>query len=159
MATQTSFKLVDDLDGTEAAHSLQFQLDGHQFEIDLSDDHAAHLRDVFAPYVAAARRSGRNGRTTARPQPARRDADGSRSRTELPAIREWARTHGHQVSDRGRLPGDVVNAYEHRDDTPAPAAVPPAPEPAAEAAPPAAAEAKPKRRSRKAAPKKAADQD
>jgi hypothetical protein len=33
-------------------------------------------------------------------------------REQAGAIREWARRNGHQVSDRGRIPSSVVEAYE-----------------------------------------------
>jgi hypothetical protein len=29
-----------------------------------------------------------------------------------PDVRDWARKHGYKVSDRGRLPSDVVAAYQ-----------------------------------------------
>ena len=33
-------------------------------------------------------------------------------REQAGAIRDWARKNGHNVSDRGRIPASVVNAYE-----------------------------------------------
>jgi hypothetical protein len=30
----------------------------------------------------------------------------------LVAIREWARAHGHTVSDRGRIPAKIIADYE-----------------------------------------------
>ena len=36
--------------------------------------------------------------------------------SESQDIRVWARDHGYTVSDRGRLPGEVVEAYGARDD-------------------------------------------
>ena len=59
MAQITHVKLVDDLDGGEAAESVAFSLDGKSYEIDLSDKHAAALRDAFAPFISSARRAGR----------------------------------------------------------------------------------------------------
>ena len=58
MAQITQVKLVDDLDGGEAAESVAFSLDGKSYEIDLSEKHAAALRDAFAPFVGSARRAG-----------------------------------------------------------------------------------------------------
>jgi Lsr2 protein len=46
---------VDDLDGSTASQTVLFSIDHEQFEIDLNDDNAALLRDVFTPYIAAAR--------------------------------------------------------------------------------------------------------
>ena len=57
MAQQVSVTLVDDLDGSEAAETVSFGLDGRAYEIDLSVDNAARLRDAIAPFVAAAAQS------------------------------------------------------------------------------------------------------
>ena len=35
-----------------------------------------------------------------------------RSSEEYQAIREWARSQGNQVAERGRLPADVIAAYD-----------------------------------------------
>lgn len=51
MATKVLTRLVDDTDGSDAAETVQFSLDGQTFEIDLSVDNAAKLRDALAPYI------------------------------------------------------------------------------------------------------------
>ena len=48
MATLTTVTVVDDLDGSEAAESVEFALDGVAYEIDLSEDNAEKLRDALA---------------------------------------------------------------------------------------------------------------
>ena len=48
MAQQVNVKFVDDLDGSDAAGTVSFGLDGKTYEIDLSDDNAAKLRDSLA---------------------------------------------------------------------------------------------------------------
>ncbi len=113
MAQQTTVKLVDDLDGSEAVDTVAFSFEGRQYEMDLSDKNAARLRDALAPFVASARQigGGRRRRTSPKTAPeskARQTTD--RERTA--AIREWARRHGHQVSDRGRISKAIVEAYE-----------------------------------------------
>lgn len=50
--------LVDDIDGGDATQSVPFTLDGTAYEIDLSDDNAARLREEFAPFIDAGRRTG-----------------------------------------------------------------------------------------------------
>ena len=119
MATMTTVTLVDDLDGTEAEESVSFALDGANYEIDLSEDNAAKLRDSLAVFVANARRvdGGRRGsRGRARgAAPAAKPAKSSRStpdREQTAAIREWARANGHEVSERGRLSAAVLQAFE-----------------------------------------------
>jgi hypothetical protein len=107
-------RLVDDLDGEQATETVQFAIDGKSYEIDLSDDNAGKLRDAFAEFVAAARRvTGRRGRATATATAAapRRPAT---DREQNQAIREWARKRAMKVSDRGRIPTEVLEAY-HRE--------------------------------------------
>ena len=62
MAQKVRVDLVDDIDGTDATQTVPFTVDGAAYEIDLSDDNAARLREEFAPFIAAGRRTG--GRTT-----------------------------------------------------------------------------------------------
>ncbi|MDT7706422.1 MAG: hypothetical protein QOG20_2029, partial [Pseudonocardiales bacterium] len=140
MAQVTEVRLVDDLDGGAAAESIAFGLDGKTYEIDLSETHAAELRDALAPFVSAARRGGAANAPATRQKTVSRS---SRSREETAAIREWANANGHEVSSRGRIPSSVLEAYENRGSVPAPA-------PVEESEPEVVAEA-PKRRSRKKA--------
>jgi hypothetical protein len=116
MAQKVQVLLVCDLhdDEVEGSETLAFGLDGSTYEIDVCDQHAAELRDAFAPYVGAARRAGR----AAAPSGGRRGGraggrSGARSgRERTQEMREWARKNGHQVSERGRLSAAVVSAYE-----------------------------------------------
>jgi hypothetical protein len=50
--------LTDDVDGGEAAETVRFALDGVEYEIDLSEEHARELRDALTVFVDAARRVG-----------------------------------------------------------------------------------------------------
>jgi hypothetical protein len=110
MAKKVFYQLTDDLDGSVIdegrGETVQFALDGNQFEIDLRNTNATALRDALAPYIAVARPIGGRKRVTAA------KSAPSRSVQELAAIREWARANGHQVSDRGRISASVVVAYE-----------------------------------------------
>ena len=138
MAQITQVTLVDDLDGGAAAESVTFSLDGKSYEIDLSEKHAAALRDAFAPFVSSARRAG--GSAAARQKMSMR---AGRPREESAAIREWATANGLGVSARGRISSTVLEAYENRGKAAVAAA--PVVELTVEA------EAKPKRRTRKKA--------
>lgn len=109
MAQRTFIELVDDLDGSAAAETVSFGLDGSSFEIDLSEGHAADLREALGVYVGAGRRaagSRRTARTKASP-PAARPAGNA----EPQAIRAWAVDRGLPVSPRGRLAADIVEQY------------------------------------------------
>jgi Lsr2 len=148
MAQITQVKLVDDLDGGEAAESVAFSLDGKSYEIDLSDKHAAALRDAFAPFISGARRAGNSSKVATRQKMSMR---AGRSREDTAAIREWANANGLKVSARGRISSVILEAYANRGNAPAAPAVAKAPAaaPAVEAV--VEAEVKPKRRTRKKA--------
>ena len=151
MAQITQVKLVDDLDGGEAAESVSFSLDGKTYEIDLSAKHAAALRDAFAPFIGGARRAGNAAKVGSQQRMSTVRSTGSgRSRGETAAIREWANANGLEVSTRGRISSTVLEAYESRATLPAAAPVTqPAAEPSVEVA--VEAQPKPKRRTRKKA--------
>jgi hypothetical protein len=109
VAQKVTVTLLDDLDGVKADETVAFGLDGTNYEIDLSTSNASKLRDVLGEYVAAARRGSR-GRPVAGAAPAavRRPAV---DREQNQAIRDWARKRQMKVSERGRIPADVLEAY------------------------------------------------
>jgi hypothetical protein len=81
-----------------------FGLDGQNYEIDLCKKHSDKLEDVLKKYAAYARkastRQGRRRRRTAA------------HRLRSAQIRAWAKSRGLPVSDRGRIPSDVIDRYE-----------------------------------------------
>lgn len=114
MAQKVTVSLVDDLDQGEADQTVEFGLDGATYEIDLSEVNADALREALARYVGAARRAGRGrrpGRSRRSATPRARSAGTALDREQSQAIREWARSEGWTVSDRGRIPATVVEAY------------------------------------------------
>ena len=120
MAQKTIVTLIDDLTGEEAEDitTVEFGLEGVTYEIDLADDNAAQLRDKLSCYVAAARKTGgRRQSTRGADRSGRTNGNGKvvgsgYNRDTLKAIREWAKQNGHNVSDRGRLPLNVIQAWE-----------------------------------------------
>ena len=109
MAQKVQTLFIDDLDGSEAEGTVRFGLDGTDYEIDLSAKHAEALRKAFAPYLDAARRApgsvarrpGRSGRRTA-------DVNGP----DPTAVREWAKSQGIEVKDRGRVSAELVAKFK-----------------------------------------------
>jgi hypothetical protein len=109
MARQVITTLIDDLDGKTADRTVEFSLDGINYTIDLSEANAGKLRKALDPYISAGTRLGRgSGRIPARRATPSRTA-GSRDENRL--IREWAVANGHQISERGRIPQSVTDAY------------------------------------------------
>ena len=108
MAQKIQTLLIDDLDGGEAQGTLRFGLDGAEYEIDLSAKNARALRKALEPYVSAARRA--SGSVARRP-----GRSGRRAATAGPdstAVREWAKSQGIEVKDRGRVPAELVVKFK-----------------------------------------------
>ncbi|WP_347404243.1 Lsr2 family protein [Micromonospora sp. WMMD1120] len=110
MAKQIIHKLVDDLDGGDADETVKFALDGVQYEIDLSSANAAKLRDAFASYVSAGTKVGRGG-VVIGGRAARGRGGATADREQNKAIREWAKKAGKDISDRGRIPQEIVDEF------------------------------------------------
>jgi hypothetical protein len=109
MAKRVTVTLVDDFDGEGAAdETVEFALDGVNYEIDLSSKNAAKLRNELKQWVEAGRRVG--GRRRGRSAGSGRGR-ASIDREQSAAIRDWARRNGHNVSTRGRIPADVIDAF------------------------------------------------
>ncbi len=109
MAKKTTVTLVDDLDGSVAEEQVAFSVDGRAYEIDLSPANSARLREALAPYVSAARRAGGRRASSVATATARPSTD----REQNQAIREWAVQQGMKISERGRIPSNVLEAYHN----------------------------------------------
>ncbi|MFS0895267.1 histone-like nucleoid-structuring protein Lsr2 [Microbacterium sp. 179-I 3D3 NHS] len=116
MARRIVHQLVDDIDGSilevGEGETVHFSLNGTSYEIDLNSAHVDELRQAFEPYISAGRRAGSSGsaRTSGsarsgapRKRPARNP--------EVAAIRAWANENGYTLSERGRIPAPIVEAY------------------------------------------------
>ncbi|MDT0570576.1 Lsr2 family protein [Streptomyces sp. DSM 3412] len=101
MAQRVVVTLSDDIDGSEAAETIAFGLDGKSYEIDLNEANAKKLRKALAPYVEAGRKRSKSGsvykQTQVAPDPA--------------AVRAWAQANKLEVPARGRIPKRVYEAF------------------------------------------------
>lgn len=113
MAQKVVVELVDDIDGGEAHGTVEFGLDGHPYLIDLSEENEQALRDALAPFIGNARRPDRGSVT-------RPSGNGTRPRAKQSAeraryvqlVRDWARSVGENVPDRGRISQRLIDRYE-----------------------------------------------
>lgn len=110
MARRIVHQLVDDIDGTLLevgdGETVHFSLNGTAYEIDLTNSHAEEMRNALAPYMEAGRRASAGGSRAAAPRRTRATRN-----SEVGAIREWAKSQGLKVSERGRISADVMDAY------------------------------------------------
>ncbi|MEV8442081.1 Lsr2 family protein [Actinosynnema sp. NPDC051121] len=113
MAQKVLVQLIDDLDGnpTDDGETVSFGLDGVSYEIDLRPENAANLRDSLAEFVTSARRSGGRAKRRAVTTTHRVVAE-SRTKEQTKAIRDWARGNGYELADRGRIPANIIEAFE-----------------------------------------------
>jgi len=109
MARTVQVQLLDDIDGSAADETLRYGLDGISYEIDLNAVHAEKLRAALARFILKSRRVGR-GRIGAASR-THGGASGGAARAQNQDIREWAKSKGIEVSDRGRIPRAVTERY------------------------------------------------
>jgi hypothetical protein len=105
MAQRAQIIFTDDLDGSEAARTATFALQGTAYEVDLSLKNADKLAKLLEPYIAAARKTSAS--------PAHPSASRSRQASPLPAdVRAWAKSEGIEVKDKGRVPAELIVKFQ-----------------------------------------------
>jgi hypothetical protein len=116
MAKTNRVVLICDLhgDGTDAVTTVRIGNGAARYDLDVCQEHLDQLTGVArrvrgrksAGATSSARRRSTNKAT--RKTTARRRRNGA---GESAAVRQWARDNGYAISDRGRIPGPVVEAF------------------------------------------------
>lgn len=103
MASKITVTRTDDLNpALDAETTVEFGIDGVNFEIDLTHKNADKLREALQPWISAARK------TSGRHRGGRRITAGTPSnKEELREIRQWAASNGIKVSSRGRISQEI----------------------------------------------------
>ena len=109
MARKIETVLSDDLDGSTADTTIRFGLDGTDYEIDLNTTHADQLRKTADRYIQAGRRVSSSARRTTRGSARRSGASSGPSSSE---VRDWAKSQGLDVKERGRIPAELVVKFQ-----------------------------------------------
>jgi hypothetical protein len=114
MAQRTVVRLVSDLSGEELVEgegrTIRFSYDGAEYTIDLTTEEAEQFDEVMADYIDAATVVG-GRRSSSRRSRRGSSSSGGSSKEELGNIRAWARANGYEISDRGRIRAEIVEAY------------------------------------------------
>jgi Lsr2 len=108
MAQKTVVTFEDDIDGTQAEGTVYFALNGVGYELDLSKKNRDKLLKAFQPYVSG----GRKASSRASAARSSRGTASAPKKHDQSAVRVWARGKGMKISDRGRIPADVLAKYE-----------------------------------------------
>ncbi len=109
MAQKVQVSVICDLPHskeTAGQETVAFSFDGTAYEVDACSEHAKELRSKISPFVEHARRASAHGRAR------RRQSQAGGSRQQSAQIREWAKSRGLKVSERGRIPASIVAQYE-----------------------------------------------
>jgi len=112
MAKQERVDLIDDLDGSPAEDTFRVSWEGQAVEVELSADNRKRIEESLAALFDAGRKISVHygSRGPQGPKPKQR-APRSEEKASNGAIRDWARQNGLQVSDRGRIPREVLAEY------------------------------------------------
>lgn len=106
---------LDDLNGSEKdVTEVSFSFDGETYRLDLGPKSRQKLEKALAPFIDAAKASSTVRAIRSAPpagaRAASRKTDGPTSLTHN--VREWAKKQGIEVSDRGRLPNEIIAKYD-----------------------------------------------
>ena len=108
MAKKISVTFACDYDSKEIPNgehlTRAFSLDGRDYEIDLCEKHSQKFDEALKRFADKARRA------TSRVTRPKRRTTANRQRSA--DIRSWAKNAGIEVSDRGRIPAQVIARYE-----------------------------------------------
>jgi hypothetical protein len=110
MATRVETHLICDLDDLEGKATVMLHFEGSDYEVDLCEDHLDAYNEAMTPFIGSARRIARRAPATK----VRSSATYTPPRADLASVREWARSNGFTINDRGRIPGEVIRAYDER---------------------------------------------
>ena len=109
MAQIVTRTFIDDIDGSEAERTFNFAVDGTAYEIDLSTANIAEFQSAIGGFLESARKvKPGTYRYKARSSGTGAKAD----REQLRAIREWARSQGLPVNDRGRISSEIRAKFD-----------------------------------------------
>lgn len=121
MAKQVTVQLVDDIDGSvisddDSGESIEFSVSGVEYVIDLKSKNATEFHRKLGYYIEHATRvGGRKRRASPAAAPSTLTASAptaKRDPAQTRAIRQWAADTGYEISDRGRIPAEIVEAFE-----------------------------------------------
>jgi hypothetical protein len=101
MARRVIETFTDDIDGSEGAVTVRFAYGAQEYEVDLGKKNADKLDKALMEFIPNARRVGKKSAVKS-----------GGKRNDLAAVRAWANDNGHAVSERGRVPQNVIDAYD-----------------------------------------------
>ncbi|OZF25772.1 hypothetical protein CH296_27105 [Rhodococcus sp. 14-2496-1d] len=118
MAKRVTTQLVDDIDGSviddESGETIEFAVNGVEYVIDLKAKNANEFHRKLGYYIEHSTRVGgrkRKPSPSGATTPAKAGSSATRDPAQTRAIRQWAADEGYEISDRGRIPAAMEEAY------------------------------------------------
>ena len=116
MSTTYVTTITDDITGEEGAQTVQFNLDGVEYTIDLTEANHTRLRAALAPFIHNATRTVdgriRRGWAGTSSKTGKRVMTGRSDPAYIARVKTWAATNNIHVPARGRIPSVVLDAYK-----------------------------------------------
>jgi hypothetical protein len=108
VAQQVQTVLIDDITGKEIppgeGETISFAVNGVQYEIDLDVKGAKKFHDQLSFYMEHGRKLGRTSVSSIRSRKREQEFDPA-------TVRAWAEANGYDISPRGRIKAEIVDAY------------------------------------------------
>ena len=104
MAQKVQVLLTDDIDGSDAEHTVKFGWLGADYEIDVNAKNFAAFEKAITKYIENGRKIS-GGAKASKGQPKRKPE------VDLNEVRAWATANGYEVSNRGRIAGAILEAF------------------------------------------------
>lgn len=110
MARKIVEVLTSDLSGEQGTgiETVKFSIDGKHYEIELTEEEAQELRDLLSAYMSAGRRAA--GSRSPRPTSTVSNVE-QQTGVKPAVVRKWAGENGYDVPARGRIPQEVIEAF------------------------------------------------
>ena len=117
VAKRVTTQLVDDIDGSviddDSGETIEFAVGGVEYVIDLKAKNATEFHRKLDYYIENSTRVGGRKR---KPSPAgattaTAETTARRDPAQIRAIRQWAADEGYEISDRGRIPAAIEEAF------------------------------------------------
>lgn len=121
MAEEHAIIVLDDVEKiegkrVEGAEPVYFAVEGQEYRVDLVRKNKDELLDILSPFIRAGqpvtRKKGKRS-ASAELAPKKSSRAAGSGNTDAQHIRDWARAQGMKVADRGRVPNDLIEAYNN----------------------------------------------
>ncbi|QNJ57084.1 nucloid associated Lsr2-like [Gordonia phage Rabbitrun] len=112
MSRQEVIRVIDDYDGqpieNEEPIVMEFSVEGEQYQLDLRPSNVTKFQKDMTKWTDKAQKVGGRRKRRAKAVAPTKAAKSA----ELAEIRNWARDNGYEVSDKGRVPAEIREAFE-----------------------------------------------